>query len=130
MKVDSEIKKWVTKGDIILIVSLILISVFLFAFSFIGTDGGLCVKVYSDSKLVFEGKLSENENSQIITANGCEILVEKDGVSFLHSDCADQLCVKRGKLTKKGDSMACVPKKVAVVITANKDKSKIDALTY
>lgn len=129
MKVDGEIKKAITKGDIILIVSLVLLSVLLFALSFFGSSKELTVKIYSDSQLVYEAELSTVQGDTVETG-GCKILVEKDGVSFVHSQCDDKLCVKRGKLSKNGDTMACVPQRVAVVIAHRDKDSKFDALTY
>lgn len=129
MKVEREIKQSVTKGDILLIISLVALSVFLFALSFFGSNKELTVRVYSSSELVWESELSKAQGEKLFL-DGCEIIIEKDGVYFSNSDCPDQLCVKRGKLRNSGDTMACVPKKVAVVLTHSKDKSKIDALTY
>ena len=78
-------------------------------------------EIYLNGEIVKTVSLSETEGEEV-TAGNCELLIEKDGVSFIHSDCRDKLCIKRGKLKRKGDTMACVPEKVVAVIKSeNKD---------
>ena len=64
-------------------------------------------------------RMAEKEKEEITVGN-CVLLLEKDGVSFVSSDCHDKLCVKRGKLKRKGDTMACVPERVVAVIKGEK----------
>ena len=109
------------KGDILLIVSLYLIIVLLFLPSFGDADEKLTAEIYHNGELVKTVSLSETEGEEITVGN-CELLIEKDGVIFIDSDCRDRLCIKRGKLKRKGDTMACVPEKVVAVIKGeNKD---------
>ncbi len=129
MNIDKQIKKGITKGDIILIVCLLLISAVLFAFSFFGGGENLTAEIYSDGEKVHSIVLSEVSDSYTLTENSCELLIEKDGVTFLASDCDDRLCVKKGKLTRQGDTMACVPRRVVVILKGT-DNKKIDAVVY
>ena len=109
------------KGDIALIVCLCFLIVLLFVPSFADTDEKLTAEIYLNGEIVKTVSLSETEGEEITVGN-CELLIEKDGVSFIHSDCRDKLCIKRGKLKRKGDTMACVPEKVVAVIKSeNKD---------
>jgi hypothetical protein len=107
------------KGDIILIASLCLIIVLLFVPSFTGSDEKLTAEIYHEGELVEAVSLSETDKEEI-TVGSCVLLLEKDGVSFVSSDCHDKLCVKRGKLKRKGDTMACVPERVVAVIKGEK----------
>lgn len=45
-----------------------------------------------------------------------KLLVEPGAVSFLHSGCRDQICVRTGKLTKAGQTAVCLPAKISVRI--------------
>lgn len=128
LKLNDEMKKAITKGDIILVVTIILISLMLFAFSF-GESENLRAEIYVNGEKVHSIDLSQVTESYNLTENYCELLVEKDGVSFSFSNCADQLCVKRGKLKRKGDTMACVPEKVVVILKVD-GKEKIDGVVY
>ncbi len=128
MKLNDEIRKSITKGDIILVVSLIILSVMLFAFSF-GKSESLKAEIYVDGEKVHSISLSEVTESYTLTENYCQLLIEKDGVSFVFSDCGDQLCIKRGKLKNQGDTMACVPEKVVVILRSD-GKDKIDGVAH
>ena len=128
MNTKSEIRRNITKGDIILIVSLILISLMMFVFSFSGSEN-LIAEIYVDGEKAHSIALEEVTESYTINENYCQLLVEKDGVSFVFSDCGDKLCIKRGKLKNQGDTMACVPEKVVVILKAD-GKGKIDSVAY
>ena len=128
MKLNDEIRKSITKGDIILVVSLIIVCVMLFAFSF-GKTQDLIAEVYVGGEKVHSIDLSEVTESYTLTENYCQLLIENDGVSFAFSNCGDQLCVKRGKLKNQGDTMACVPEKVVVILKSD-SKEKIDGVAY
>ena len=120
MNIDKDIKKGITKGDIILGVFVVLISAVLFAFSFTGENEKLTAEIYVSGEKAHSIDLNEVTESYTINENYCQLLIEKDGVSFVFSDCGDKLCIKRGKLKRKGDTMACVPQKVVVVIKGEK----------
>jgi hypothetical protein len=128
LKSYDEIRKSITKGDIILVVSLILACIVLFAFSF-GETESLKAEIYVGGEKTHSISLDEVEESYTLNENYCQLLVEKDGVSFVFSDCADQLCVKRGKLKNQGDTMACVPQRVVVILRSD-GKEKIDGVAY
>ena len=128
MKSYDEIKRNITKGDVILIVSLILLCIGLFAMSFTSSEN-LRAEIYVGGEKTHSIALSEVAQSYTLTENYCQLLVEKDGVSFVFSDCGDQLCVKRGKLKNHGDTMACVPEKVVVILKSDA-KEKIDGVAY
>ncbi len=125
----SALKGKITKGDMVLIVCVIALAVFLFVRPFLSSDEGLRVKIYLDGEVVAEKSLSALSESEALSVGGCELLLERDGVTFLSSECEDKLCVNRGKLSMKGDSMACVPERVAVVITGEKSPT-FDGISY
>ena len=129
MNIDKDIKKGITKGDIILGVFVVLISAVLFAFSFTGENEKLTAEIYVSGEKAHSIDLNEVTESYTINENYCQLLIEKDGVSCVFSDCGDKLCIKKGKLTKKGDTMACVPEKVVVVLKGA-ENSQIDAVVY
>lgn len=128
MKLNDEIRKSITKGDIILVVSLIIVCVMLFTLS-LGKTESLKAEIYVGGEKVHSIALNEVEESYTLNENYCQLLIEKDGVSFVFSDCGDQLCVRRGKLKKQGDTMACVPEKVVVILKSD-GKEKIDGVAY
>ena len=128
MSTKNEIRRNITKGDIILIASILALSIIWFVSSFTAEEN-LRADIYVDGEKVHSIDLSKVEESYNIRENYCELLIEKDGVSFSFSDCADQLCVRRGKLKRQGDTMACVPEKIVVIIKSDR-QDKIDGVAY
>lgn len=116
------------KGDVLIIVVCTLLCIFLFALTFMPTDN-LTAQVYLDGEVIKSQELSQISNDYSFSVSGCELLFSKDGVSFVSSDCKDKLCIKHGKLSKNGDTMACVPNRVVVCVKQGK-KVKIDAVAY
>ena len=128
MNTKSEIARSITKGDIILIGFIIVLSLVMFVFSFSGSEN-LIAEIYVDGEKAHSIALSEVEESYTVNENYCQLLIEKDGVSFVYSDCGDKLCIKRGKLKNQGDTMACVPERVVVILKSD-SKDKIDGVAY
>ena len=128
MKLPDEIKRNITKGDIILIAGLLLLCLVLFVTSF-GKSEGLRAEIYVGGEKTHSIALSEVEKGYTLTENGCQLLIERDGVSFIDSPCGDRLCIKKGKLKRQGDTMACVPERVVVIIKSN-GKKQIDGVAY
>lgn len=128
MNTKSEIRRNITKGDIILIVSLLVLCLGLFITSF-GKSENLTADIYVSGEKAHSIALSEVTESYTLNENYCQLLIEKDGVSFVFSDCADKLCIKKGKLKNQGDTMACVPEKVVVIIKSD-NKKQIDGVAY
>lgn len=128
MSTKDEIRRNITKGDVILIISLLIISLILFVFPFSGNES-LRAEIYAEGEKIQSIVLSDVTEEYILKVNSCEILVEKDGVSFLSSDCSDKLCIKKGKLKRQGDTMACVPQRVVVILKSDRH-NEIDGVAY
>lgn len=128
MKGIKEIFPSLRYGDFIIVTAVLVISIMLFIFSF--SDGeSLVAQVSLDGEAVRQVRLYELTEKESIRVGGCEILLERDGVTFLSSECPDKLCVNRGKLKKAGDTMACVPERVTVTLRSEKG-GKIDAVVF
>lgn len=128
MSIDKGIRNRITKGDIILIVAIIIVTVLLFVNSF-SKGNSLKAEIYLEGEKVKEIELESVSDSYTITVGSCELLIENDGVSFLSSECEDKLCIKRGKLKRAGDAMACVPQRVVVSIKSDRGRQP-DGVTY
>lgn len=109
-----------TKGDCILIAFLSLLIILLFLPSFFTQNEKLTAYIYLDGEIAESFDLSSISESKTVSVGGCEIILQNDGVSFIKSECRDKLCIKKGKLKRKGDTMACVPEKVVVSIKGEK----------
>lgn len=125
-------KKLLKKGDIILIISAVLISLLLFlCINFFNNKGELVqIEVNGAVQIILpldENAVYEVKNNGKIT-NTVEI---KDGFIFVsYADCKDQICVEHKKISKVNESIICLPNKVIVtVVSAEKDAdSDIDGV--
>ena len=128
MKSNKEFFQKLKYGDFIVVFLEVAVSAVLFAFSFFGSEK-LVAEISLDGEAFQSVELFSLEEEKILQVGDCEILVENDGVSFLSSSCPDKLCINRGKLKKAGDTMACVPEKVTVVLKKAKGND-VDAVVF
>lgn len=127
MNTENRIKAAVKKGDVILVLFLVGICILWFTFSFLGEKESLRMDIYLDGEAKVSVELSALKEGKSYTVGGCEIYADSKGVRFVSSCCEDRLCIKRGLMTRHGDTMACVPERVVVVL---KGISKADVIAY
>lgn len=127
MNTRSKIRSALTKGDILLIALTVTVCLLWFVSSFAGDEESLSMEIYLDGQTEVVCSLSQMEEGQSFTVGGCEIYADRSGVRFVHSECEDGLCVKRGLMSRNGDSMACVPERVVVVLRGDE---KADIVAY
>ena len=101
------------KGDIIIIsavaAAFVLSIVLLISFS----KQGSRVVIKQDNKII--NNKSSNANETVDT--GTNTVVIKDGIVYMSdATCKNQVCVNTGKISKKGESIVCLPNKVIVEI--------------
>lgn len=101
------------KGDIIvIIVSAVLLLVSVFIGLAIKKDGKT-VKIYEDNKLIYEGSLTKQKTVKLAhnTVN-----IEDGEVCMKKSDCKNQICVHKGKISNSRECIVCLPNKVIIEI--------------
>lgn len=127
MKNSDNIFSRMKKGDFFIFFSVVSVSLILFASSFF-SDEKLRAEIYLDGESISTVNLYELTQGMETDVGGCRLLLEKDGVAFISSACPDKLCINRGKLKKAGDTMACVPERVTVVLRGVRDN--VDAVVF
>ncbi len=106
------------KQDLFLIVPLLLATVILLVWFNSRPDCGIAV-IEKNGTEICRFDLTRQTARQEIDLGGdyhVKLLVEPGAVSFLRSDCRDQICVRTGKLTKAGQTAVCLPAKISVRI--------------
>lgn len=73
------------------------------------------------------GTFTETEDIHLGGPYDVVLLVEPDGISFVHSSCPDQTCVRTGKLTRAGQTAVCLPARVSVRLEGG--GQTVDAMT-
>jgi hypothetical protein len=107
----------ITAGDVTLIALLLLLGFYLLGFG--SSDGNrgrtavirnmkgevLTLDLTAERRVVVDGQTGTTE---IMIGDGC--------VRFLSSPCPHKLCVKRGRILRAGEWIACLPNGVVVKI--------------
>ena len=90
-------------------------------------DGGAVI-VEQNGRETARYALSEDRTVRIEGEDGYNLLVIKSGEVYLsEADCPNLLCVKTGKIRYAGQSIVCLPHKLAVRIVGG--ASGLDAVT-
>ena len=117
-------KSWAK--DIVFVLVLLLLSISLF-FLTTGREEGESVRVEVDGKEVaryplgVDGKFSLN--------GGSNILVIQDGKAYLEdANCPDKLCVKQGKIHRKGETITCLPNKLIVTVEKKATEDDVEII--
>lgn len=129
-------------GDIVILVFLVLLSflpVILFSIQEGNTEGTSYIAVISSNgeavhEIVLEDD-DETETFEYTNSNGQTNIVVREGTSIhMHdANCADQLCVRQGKISTPGETVVCLPHTFIVEITSTSEEidtdNEIDAIT-
>ena len=101
---------------------LLLVSSSLF-FLTTGREEGESVRVEVDGMEVARYPL--NVDGRYSLNGGSNILVIEDGKAFLEdANCPDKLCVRQGRIYRKGETITCLPNKL--IVTVEKKASQDD----
>lgn len=123
-----------TKGDkllilIIIVVSMILTAYFARSFRAYG-DKTLIIKV--DGQAYKSIKLDEKIKDEILveTEFGYNLIeINKGRVRVKEASCPDELDVKQGSISKVGQMIVCLPNRLTIEIEGSKTDDDIDRLS-
>jgi hypothetical protein len=125
-------KKIIKQNDFKLIALLLLIASILFLSSQLINQEGNRVNIIVDGDSFDTYPLHSSHEVSIedLRAGKLIIKIESGFVWVTHSTCPDRLCVKHRKINKTGESIICLPNRVAIEITGDRPDSNIpDAIT-
>lgn len=124
--------KFFKKKDIIIIIVLLVLSIIgIFAYRHINRNKAAIAEIYYGSDIIKTIDLSKGQEITFKVPQNPHVVIKtsKDGyIWFDESDCPDQICVHTGKIHLPGQSAACLPNKVIVVIVSKDeyDKNSVD----
>ncbi len=129
VSMDEGCKKCAPKrGDLYLIGGCLLAALVFCGLWLALRQGGGAVIVEQDGRETARYPLSEDRTVKIEGAGGYNILVIEGGEVWLsEADCPNLLCVKTGKIRYGGQSIVCLPHRLAVRIVGG--ASALDAVT-
>ncbi len=116
------------RGDLYLIVGCLLAALVCCCLWFLLRQDGGTVIVEQNGQETARYALSEDRTVRIEGEGGYNLLVIEGGEVYLsEADCPTQLCMKTGKIRYAGQSIVCLPHKLAVRIKGG--ASGLDAVT-
>lgn len=115
MEENTPLTKKKYRLDILIIGAILLVSLVLLLVMTLTQKEGSTVVVEIDGKTV--ATYSLYENGEYSLNGGTNVLVIENGVAYLnYSNCPDHTCEKTGKIQYVGQSIICLPNKVAITI--------------
>ena len=125
----DECKKAALKrGDLYLIIGCLLAAMICCGLWLLLRQDGAEVIVEQNGRETARYALTEDRTVYIEGERGYNLLVIENGEAWLsEADCPNLLCVKTGKIRYAGQSIVCLPHKLAVRIAGG--ASSLDAVT-
>lgn len=112
---DCGCRKW--KNDILLIAALLILAVAVGGFLFLFRAEGSYVTVTLDGEIYGEYPLSEDCRIQITSGGNINYLIIEGGRAYIaEATCPDGICVSHRPISREGESIVCLPNKVAVTV--------------
>ena len=110
------------RNDILFITVLVVVVLLLGAGMYFFRGEGDTITVTVDGALYGTYPLAVDTAVDINTDGGHNRLVVRDGVAFMDAaDCPDGICAAHRPISRKGESIVCLPHKVVTVVTADKN---------
>ncbi len=123
------------KGDIIILVFVLLAAISYFAIKSIYKDkDDKAIVIYvegSQYEKIYMKDINEDRHIHIDLNKGkfIDINVSKDGAFVSDVVCPDRICVKTGLINKVGQSIVCLPNKVQIYVEGSA-KPDVDNVSF
>lgn len=116
-----------TRGDLLLTAGLLLFCALTAAAPLLFAPAPREVIVRVDG--VEKARLPLDRDTVYAIGSGNVIEIRDGGVRMCSADCPDQTCVRTGRITRSGQSIVCLPRRIVVTVTGGKSND-YDAQTY
>ena len=119
----------IRKGDIIVIIGLIILSFGLnFAIYKASSNyKGDMLVVEQDGKVIKKLPMDEDIEYRVDYGGHYNIIVIKDGRAYVkEADCQDQICTHMHPIEKEGQTIICLPNRLYLELESHRDKKNQD----
>lgn len=118
------------KSDLIVVAVLVLAALAAWLGGLLASGSGqTVVRIYSDNELFFELSLPAKDQTIPVPDKQLVLEIKDNQVGVLTTDCPDQTCKKTGYISRPGQSIICLPNRVAVQLAGGRDTiSGVDAI--
>lgn len=127
---ETEMMTFFKKTDLIVIALLVTIALGVWwALPWLRAGKTPMAEIYQGNRLVKTVALTEGK-TEVFHLEGIDNVtfrLNADGsIQFLVSDCPDQICVQTGKLSKIGETAACLPNNLLIKLVPGESQHKDD----
>lgn len=121
-------RKLIKKGDLIIVLSLLLLSCLIFVGIKAFSSNGNYVEIEQNGKIIAQLDINEDTSFDIVSGDKTTntVVIKDSAVTVINADCPDKICQKHAPISKTGESIVCLPNKVFVTIKG--DKTEIDGV--
>ena len=129
LKNGSDLTKKSYKNDIFLILFFLIIGLGTFSFMQLHGKSGALIKVRVNNKEYGTYSLDKDQTVHIREENWENIIEIKNGkASMVKADCPDKICVNHAVISKKGETIVCLPHKVVIEVIDQDGMKKEDSI--
>lgn len=115
------------KNDFILIVIIFIVAILGFVFySNYGGNNAASIVVTVDGKIYGTYSLKKEQKIKINDTN--YLIIEDGQADMIKANCPDKICVEQKPISKKKESIICLPNKVIVEVLGG-EETEFDAVT-
>jgi len=124
------LRRYYTRGDIVLTVFCVLVSLASIAWVQVWSDSGKHVVVDVDGRHVLELSLGTNVTTTVTRPLGDTVVSVANGaVSITESPCPHGYCKHMGPISHRGEIIVCAPNHVMITISGGSDTDAYDGVT-
>lgn len=106
-----------TRWDLLPLGCMMALTLALLLVLFFKNETGRTVTVRVDQAVVWQQPLNRPAQKTVITNYGMNVIEIKDGCCFIsNADCRDGVCQKSGKISRRGESIVCLPHRLIVEV--------------
>ncbi len=118
------------RADVVLMIFLLLLAGFFILRNVQGSqETAATIEIRQGNEEPVYVSLHEDQTIDLSRGEFVNIIRIEKGIVFMEeANCRDQLCVKKGHITHVGDSIVCLPHRIAVTILGERE-GEIDVLS-
>ena len=113
------------KKDLIFVGVILLFAGILLMWQKVTSSNGNRVLVSQDGEVIASYDLDYDHEELLTFESGCNYLKITAGkASIIQADCPDQICVHQPSICHVGETIICLPHKLVVEVTGNKEQKE------
>lgn len=103
----------IKRSDILIFAAVIAVAAALLGIFRLTEAKGTSVLITENNQTVYKGSIHTDKTVRL---SGNTVVIKDGYVSVSQADCKNQICVNHKKISKKGETIVCLPNKVIVEI--------------